>query len=414
MRAILVESWDEPGASEGTLALGISLYEKMRAYSSLPLHLYVRRQFERAVLMAATGQDVVVLVSALEALYPRPHDDEDLAEAGTDEAALLEFDHWLHMPDLCADSGRLTVQAACCNVDDVHPAIVDLFERVERRQASLESPHSTSTLVRGALIASGDSEAKQGVRQILQLLLDSNMPADKLPKGILLHGPPGTGKTMLVSSLISELNNSQSSSSSFSSPPFGLHFESLTVPDILHAEIGSSERSLHEAFSRAILHAPSVIFIDELEAAFRSSSSRSTARALKAVSMESRLSRQLCLEFDRLTSARVVVIAATNLLDLIDASLRGFGRFAIHFKIDMPNGLERASILSCLLQLPSTDERIVRIAAHTMSKSSAALASLVEESRRLVLARSLNGENKFQDRCHAEEYADTLLQILGC
>ena len=190
MRAILVVL-DEPGDPRG-LWPSASRYTKMWQ-SSLPLHLYVRRQFERAVLMAATGRDVVALVSALEALI--------LARTTTRTSPRRTLTRPLFWNSTtgctCKTCVRIRHAATCklcaaTSTTSTRP-IVDLFERVGAAEASLESPHSTSrTLVREHRSPARRGEAGRGTPGTSPL--DSTCSPTSCPRASSSWLHPGPAK----------------------------------------------------------------------------------------------------------------------------------------------------------------------------------------------------------------------------
>ncbi|KXT12470.1 hypothetical protein AC579_7334 [Pseudocercospora musae] len=147
-----------------------------------------------------------------------------------------------------------------------------------------------------------------------------------LPKGILLHGPPGCGKTMLVRATAAEM---------------GVPFIEILGPAIVSGMSGESEKGVRERFEEAKKNAPCLIFIDEIDAiAPKRDSSQSQ--------MEKRIVAQLLVSMDELTrdtDKPVIVLAATNRPDSIDPALRRGGRFGTEINIGVPNEQVRKRIL---------------------------------------------------------------------
>lgn len=169
------------------------------------------------------------------------------------------------------------------------------------------------------MLVQGQEEAKERLLASARFLWDDSLLQKYLEVvhispnlGILLHGPPGTGKTLLAKE-IARLKN--------------IHFHAVTIPELVHAEIGRSEQSLAEVFRLACARQPAILFIDELEAIF--AGGRDTGEDQHTTG--SKLLSQLMIEFDRLYSdeefKRVLVIGATNRIDALDSSLLRFGRF---------------------------------------------------------------------------------------
>jgi len=165
------------------------------------------------------------------------------------------------------------------------------------------------------------------VREVIELPLKNPELFERLgiepPKGVLLYGPPGTGKTMIAKAVASEVN---------------AHFISLSGPEIMDKYYGESEGKLREVFEEAEEHAPSVIFIDEID-------SIAPKREETKGEVERRIVAQLLTLMDGLKSrGRVIVIGATNLPDNIDPALRRGGRFDREIEIGIPDITGRLAI----------------------------------------------------------------------
>ncbi|MBH0111673.1 CDC48 family AAA ATPase [Novosphingobium sp. YJ-S2-02] len=145
------------------------------------------------------------------------------------------------------------------------------------------------------------------------------------PKGVLLHGPPGTGKTRLAQAVANESE---------------AQFFSINGPEIMGSGYGESEKHLREVFEEATKAAPAIIFIDEID-------SIAPKRDQVHGEAEKRLVAQLLTLMDGLNSrAHVVVIAATNRPDAIDEALRRPGRFDREIVIGVPDESGRREILA--------------------------------------------------------------------
>jgi transitional endoplasmic reticulum ATPase len=145
------------------------------------------------------------------------------------------------------------------------------------------------------------------------------------PKGALLCGPPGCGKTLLAKALATET---------------GVNFISIKGPELLSMYVGESERGLRDVFRKARQAAPCIIFFDEIDA-LASTRSRSGE---DSAGVGSRVLSQLLTELDGIEELKgVLVLAATNRVDLLDAALLRPGRFDIQVEIPLPDrsSLER-------------------------------------------------------------------------
>ncbi len=144
------------------------------------------------------------------------------------------------------------------------------------------------------------------------------------PKGVLLYGPPGTGKTLLARAVASETN---------------AHFITLNGPEIMSKFYGQSEENLRNVFKEAQENAPSIIFIDEIDAI---APNRDEVQG----EVERRVVAQLLTLMDGLEArGDVIVVAATNRPDSIDPALRRPGRFDRELNISVPNRDARKEIL---------------------------------------------------------------------
>jgi ribosome biogenesis ATPase len=147
-----------------------------------------------------------------------------------------------------------------------------------------------------------------------------------LPRGILLHGPPGCGKTMISRAFAAAL---------------GVPFVEILGPSIVSGMSGESEKGVRERFEEAKKHAPCLIFIDEIDAI---APKRDTSQS----QMEKRIVAQLLVSIDELERDKekpVIVLAATNRPDALDPALRRGGRFDTEINIGVPNEQVRAAIM---------------------------------------------------------------------
>lgn len=190
------------------------------------------------------------------------------------------------------------------------------------------------------------------------------------PKGVLLHGPPGTGKTLLARAVASETNS---------------HFIVINGPEIMSKYYGQSEENLRKKFEEAEKNAPSIIFIDEIDAI---ASKREETRG----EVERRVVAQLLALMDGLKSrGKVVVIAATNVPNILDPALRRPGRFDRELEIGVPNKEGRLTILKIHTRnMPlSKDVNLKDLAAISHGFVGADLSSLAKEAAMIVLRRVL-------------------------
>jgi len=174
----------------------------------------------------------------------------------------------------------------------------------------------------------GMGEVIQKVREMIELPMRHPELFNRLgiqpPKGLLLYGAPGTGKTLLVRAVANETN---------------AHFISLSGPEIMSKFYGESEEKLRNIFQEAQESAPSIIFIDEID-------SIAPKRGETTGEVERRVVAQLLALMDGLDArGNVVVIGATNRVNSIDEALRRPGRFDREIEIPVPNKEGRLEIL---------------------------------------------------------------------
>ncbi|MCF7876358.1 CDC48 family AAA ATPase, partial [Candidatus Bipolaricaulota bacterium] len=200
------------------------------------------------------------------------------------------------------------------------------------------------------------------------------------PKGLLLHGPPGTGKTLLARALANETDAS---------------FFNISGPEIMGKYYGESEARLRNIFSDAEEAAPSIIFIDELDAI---ASKRTELSGEKQV--EKRVVAQLLSLMDGLESrGEVIVIGATNISDSIDPALRRPGRFDREIEVGVPDRGARKEILQIHTRpMPLSDQiSLDELAEATHGFVGADLESLAKEAAMASLRR-IFPEVDFEDQ----------------
>lgn len=198
-------------------------------------------------------------------------------------------------------------------------------KRVKTDKASLATPSDVSLSDLGGM--------DDVIRQLKQLLVRPLLkPAKyeqmnvKLPNGILLHGPPGCGKTMIARGFAASMR---------------LPMVEILGPSIVSGMSGESEKGLRERFEEAKRNAPCLIFMDEIDAI-------TPKRESSQSQMEKRIVTQLLVSMDELhrdPSKPVIVLATTNRPDSIDPALRRGGRFDTEINIPVPNEQVRQHIL---------------------------------------------------------------------
>ncbi len=225
----------------------------------------------------------------------------------------------------------------------------------------------TDTGVTFAQVA-GVDEAKAELRETIDYLSnpkDYGRLGARTPKGILLVGPPGTGKTMLAKAVAGEAK---------------VPFFSITGAEFIEMFVGVGAARVRDLFTQAKAQAPAIIFIDELDALGRA---RGGAGFMGGHDEREQTLNQLLAEMDGFDSSEgVVIIAATNRPEVLDAALLRAGRFDRQILVDRPDRNSRLAILKVHVEkiIVAPDVDLDKIAATTTGFSGADIANLVNEA----------------------------------
>jgi transitional endoplasmic reticulum ATPase len=222
------------------------------------------------------------------------------------------------------------------------------------------------------------------------------------PKGILLYGLPGTGKTLIAKAVAHESE---------------ANFISIKGPEILSKWVGESEKAIREIFRKARQAAPCVIFLDEID-----SITPTRGRSFDSGVTE-RVISQILTEIDGLEELRnVVVIAATNRPDMVDPALLRPGRFDRLVKVTSPNFEGRKQIFEIHLKGSplSDDVKLDKLARETEGFSGADIAAICSESKLIAIRNFVNenaekleaGEKIDADTCDCKVTQKILLEAL--
>jgi transitional endoplasmic reticulum ATPase len=213
------------------------------------------------------------------------------------------------------------------------------------------------------------------VRELVELPLKHARLFERLgilaPKGVLLYGAPGTGKTLLARAVAAESR---------------VHFIHVNGPEIMRKFYGESEARLRELFEEAARRAPAILFIDEIDAV-------APKRADVAGEVEKRVVAQLLSLMDGFVSrGQVIVMGATNLPEVLDPALRRPGRFDREIEIGVPNVQGRLKILRIHTRaMPlGPDVNLADIAEHTHGFVGADVEALCQEVGMVALRRFLS------------------------
>ncbi|MBO6608481.1 CDC48 family AAA ATPase [Altererythrobacter sp.] len=250
-------------------------------------------------------------------------------------------------------------------VSTVPKGIVHIDESTEvELRAEFEEPRDARAVVNYDDVG-GMSDTIQALREMVELPLRYPELFTRLgvdpPKGVLLHGPPGTGKTRLAQAVANESDAT---------------FFTINGPEIMGSGYGDSEKALREVFENAAKSSPAIIFIDEID-------SIAPKRDRVGGEAEKRLVAQLLTLMDGLEArANLVVIAATNRPDAIDEALRRPGRFDREIVIGVPDESGRREILSIHTRGMPLEEKVDlgELARTTHGFVGADLAALTREA----------------------------------
>ena len=247
--------------------------------------------------------------------------------------------------------------------------------------ASASSPTGTSSAgLSEPIIAStsditfkdvgGIEDVKEELEEIIDFLRSpkkyKNFGA-KMPRGVLLVGPPGVGKTMIAKAVAGEAN---------------VPFYYQSGASFVQIYVGMGAKRVRELFTQAKRNAPSIIFIDEIDAVGR------TRGANRNDEREATLN-QLLTEMDGFEDASgVVVVAATNKIEVLDSALLRSGRFDRRIFVDLPNIHEREAILNKYFEKMIHEVDTKEIAKMTIGFNGASLATLVNEAALEALRRA--------------------------
>ena len=212
----------------------------------------------------------------------------------------------------------------------------------------------------------GQDEAKESLQEIIDFLHNPQKYAEigaKLPKGALLVGSPGTGKTLLAKAVAGEAN---------------VPFFSISGSDFVEMFVGVGASRVRDLFQQAAKVAPAIIFIDEIDAVGRSRDSRYGGNTEQEQTLN-----QLLGEIDGFDSSKgLVVLAATNRPEILDKALLRPGRFDRRIEVDKPNlqgRLDTLKVHTKKIKL-SEDVDLQKIAQATAGAVGADLANLVNEA----------------------------------
>lgn len=272
--------------------------------------------------------------------------------------------------------------------------------RISVKEGPVKTPEGIEGIPRIAYEDIGGlKDEVQKIREIIELPMKHPELFEKLgiepPKGVLLHGPPGTGKTLIAKAVASETQ---------------AFFNPLNGPEIMSKFYGESEENLRKVFKDAEDNAPSIVFIDEIDAI-------APKREEVQGEVERRVVAQLLSLMDGLQArGRVIVIGATNRPDALDPALRRPGRFDREIVIGVPDRNGRKEILQIHTRgMPLVDESgaedervdLDRLADHAHGFVGADLESLCKEAAMSAL-RGILDEVDLEEEAIPPEVLESL------
>jgi cell division protease FtsH len=240
----------------------------------------------------------------------------------------------------------------------------------------------------------GQAGAKQEVQEIVEFLKNPQKYTDlggKIPKGALLVGPPGTGKTLLAKAVAGEA---------------GVPFFSMSGSDFVEMFVGVGASRVRDLFQQAKAKSPCIIFIDEIDAVGRA---RSKNPAMGGNDERENTLNALLTEMDGFgTNSGVIILAATNRVDMLDSALLRAGRFDRQIHVDLPDLTERKEIFLVHLKPIKVDENldIDFLARQTPGFSGADIANVCNEAA-LIAARH---DSKMVSK---QDFLDAVDRIIG-
>jgi transitional endoplasmic reticulum ATPase len=356
-------------------------------------------ELTRRALAARLGTDVQVAVCApAEATAVTLEIDVAVQKYGT--ASLLERLH-AHLKE----AGTPLVRGAAIALPVgplgshvvVRVAAVDgvgiVAAHTELRLTGTDLRELTHPVNAGLADVGGLGSAVEELREVIQMAITRPEVLNRLgvtpARGVVLHGPPGSGKTLLCRSLAGELDAA---------------FYYISGPEVVGSLHGQTEESLRAVFSDAADHAPAIVCIDEIEALTRNRRALSSHADLRSVA-------QLLSLMDGLRRARgVFVIGTTNQVELIDPAFRRPGRFDREIEIVEPDEHSRLEILTVQSRsMPLSAEAraaLPRLARETIGFNGADLAAVCQRAglhalRRITARGGVGGAEELLATCEA-------------
>ncbi|MEM0075775.1 MAG: CDC48 family AAA ATPase [Conexivisphaerales archaeon] len=299
-----------------------------------------------------------------------------------------------HLPEIQLEEEKIppeTLNKLQVSMADFEEALKEITPSA-MREVYLETPEVRWTEIGG--LEQVKKELQEAVEWPMKYPEAYKRLGYSIPKGILLYGPSGTGKTLLAKAVATESS---------------ANFISVRGPELLSKWVGESEKAVREVFRKARQAAPCIIFFDEVDAL-------APIRGVSSDSMVTeRVVSQLLTELDGIQPlSGVVVLAATNRIDMVDPALLRAGRFDKLIYVPLPDKAARLEILKIHSagKPLAGDVNFERIADTTEGFSGADLASVMNTAVSLVLQEFLNKYPDPEDtKKHVNEAAITMQHL---
>ncbi|MDD4049483.1 MAG: CDC48 family AAA ATPase [Candidatus ainarchaeum sp.] len=282
------------------------------------------------------------------------------------------------MPLINKESGKHLSREILDKLIITHQDFLDALNVVEPsalREVQVQIPTTTWEDIGGL------DEQKQKLKEMIEwpLKYPDKFKELKLtpPAGVLLYGPPGTGKTLIAKAIANESS---------------ANFISIKGPEIFNKWVGESEKKIRDVFKKARQLAPAIIFFDEIDAI---TVSRKSSENLSGAS--NNVVAQLLTEMDGVSKLKdIVIIGATNRLDIVDAAFLRPGRFDLKLEIPNPDLKSREKIFEVYLNKMNTDKNIniKELSKITDGFSGAEIEAVVREAGMDVLRENIVGNEK--------------------
>jgi len=218
------------------------------------------------------------------------------------------------------------------------------------------------------------------------------------PKGILLYGRPGTGKTLLAKAVANES---------------GVNFISIKGPQLISRYVGESERGVRETFKKAKHAAPTILFLDEIDSLIPKRGSSSTD-----AHVTERVISQFLSEMDGIEELKgVVVLAATNRLDLVDPAILRSGRFDLLFELPMPDEKTREQIFTIHTKSKPLDSDVdlKKLAKETQGRTGSDIEFICRKASMFAIREFINQSKEGRDKKPVPSVVEgAVFSISGC